>query len=115
MYYSKHKTINGKPVSGNEGRKRMKKDGRTCQKELSSNYFPQQRPGVGIRFAFPQKEERDADSYTIQNLRSCFKSVLLQIFSLIPKGKRSHTDPGELVTISEIRSSYVQHSNKTTR
>lgn len=36
--------------------------------------------------------------------------MLLQVssvvfFSLIPKGKRSHTDPGELVTISEVHSS----------
>lgn len=32
-------------------------------------------------------------------------SSVVFLFSLIPKGKRSHTDPGELVTISEVCSS----------
>lgn len=104
MYYSKHRTTNGKPVSGKEGRKRRKRQG-TCQKELSGKYFPQQCPRIVIRSAFAQKEEWNTDYYTIQKLRTCFKSVLLQIFSLIPKSKRSHTDPEELVTISEICSS----------
>lgn len=36
MYYSKHKTINGKPISGKEGRKRRKRDRGTYQKQLSS-------------------------------------------------------------------------------